>query len=64
MADKKGRDKIKLQHRVQRIVQNTKRGVKVYCNTGESFIGDKIICIVTTFSAKKLKWEPGLQLTR
>ena len=29
-------DKIKLEHRVQRIVQNTKGGIKVFCDNGES----------------------------
>ena len=60
IADKIGKDKIKLKHIVQRIVQNSKGGVKVYCDNGQSFIGDKIICTVPTFSAKKIKWEPGL----
>lgn len=53
-------EKIKLEHRVQRIVQNTKGGIKVFCDNGESFSGDKIICTVPTFAAKKIKWEPGL----
>ncbi len=35
-------DKIKLEARVERVVQDRK-GVKVYCKNGEEFIGDKII---------------------
>lgn len=60
IAEKIGADKIKLEHKVQRIVQNTKGGVKVYCDNGKSFTADKVICTVPTFSAKKIKWEPGL----
>ncbi|MGZ8517841.1 MAG: flavin monoamine oxidase family protein [Chitinophagaceae bacterium] len=60
IAEKIGGDKIKLQHRVQCVVQNTKGGVKVFCNNGELFTGDKIICTVPTFAAKQIKWEPGL----
>src|SRR5688572_26827915 len=59
MAEKIGEDKIKLQHRVQRIVQD-KLGVKVYCDDGQSFTGDKIICTAPTGAVKKIKWEPGL----
>jgi monoamine oxidase len=60
IAERIGMDKIKLQHAVNRIVQYSKGGVKVYCENGESFIGDKIICTAPTFSLKKIKWEPGL----
>jgi monoamine oxidase len=59
IAEKIGADKIKLEHRVQRIVQD-KSGVKVFCGNGQTFTGDKIICTVPTFAAKKIKWEPGL----
>ncbi len=55
-----GQDKIKLQQRVQRIVQQSKGGVKVFCDGGESFTADKIICTVPTFAAQRIKWEPGL----
>jgi monoamine oxidase len=61
IAETIGKDKIKLEHGVQRIVQ-TKTGVKIFCTSGESFGGDKIICTVPTFAAKKIKWEPGLPL--
>lgn len=59
IAEKIGTDKIKLQHRVQRIVQD-KSGVKVFCDNGQTFTGDKIICTAPTFAAKKIKWEPGI----
>lgn len=55
-----GQDKIKLQHRVQRVVQQSKGSVKVFCDGGESFTADKIICTVPTFAAQRIKWEPGL----
>ena len=60
IAEKIGMDKIKLQCPVNRIVQNTKGGVKVYCENGQVFTGDKIICTAPTFAVKKIKWEPGL----
>lgn len=60
IADKLGADKIKLQHTVQRVVQNPKGGVIVYCDNGQQFSGDKIICTAPTFAVKKIKWEPGL----
>jgi monoamine oxidase len=59
IADKIGMDKIKLDTRVERIVQN-KKGVKVYSRNGEEFTGDKIICTVPGFALRKIKWEPGL----
>jgi monoamine oxidase len=62
IAEKIGDDKILLQHAVNRIVQNAKGGVKVYCENGESFTGDKIICTAPTFAVKKIKWEPGLPI--
>ncbi len=60
IADKIGNDKIKLQHAVSRVVQNIKGGVTVYCNNGQKFTADKIICTAPTFAVKKIKWEPGL----
>ena len=60
IGEKIGPDKIQLQHSVNRIVQNTKGGVKVYCDNGQVFSGDKIICTAPTFALKKIKWEPGL----
>ncbi len=60
IAEKIGLDTIKLQHSVNRITQNSKGGVKVYCDNGQSFTGDKIICTIPTFAASKIKWEPGL----
>ncbi len=60
IAEKIGMDSIRMQHAVNRIVQNAKGGVKVFCDNGQSFTGDKIICTVPTFAAKKIKWEPGL----
>ncbi len=60
IAEKIGEDKIKLQHRVNRIVQDPKAGVKVFCENGQQFTGDKIICTAPTFAAKKIKWEPAL----
>ncbi|MEI9942872.1 MAG: NAD(P)/FAD-dependent oxidoreductase [Chitinophagaceae bacterium] len=60
IAEKIGESNIRLQHTVNRIVQTSTGGVKVYCDNGESFTGDKIICTAPTFAVKKIKWEPGL----
>jgi monoamine oxidase len=60
IAEKIGMDKIQLQHRVEKIIQNQKAGVKVICKNGEEFTGDKIICTIPTFAVKKITWEPGL----
>lgn len=60
IAEKIGMDKIKLQHRVEKIIQDQKAGVKVICKNGEEFTGDKIICTIPTFAVKKITWEPGL----
>ncbi len=59
MADELGREKIMLQHLVERVVQ-TAAGVQVFCKNGTSFKGDKIICTTPAFSLNKIKWEPGL----
>lgn len=60
IAEKIGHDKILLHHAVNRIVQNIKGGVNVFCDNGQSFTADKIICTAPTFAVKKIKWEPGL----
>jgi len=53
-----GKDKIKLEHKVQKIEQHAK--VKVTCSNGEVFDGDFIICTIPTFSAKQINWQPAL----
>lgn len=53
-----GADKIKLQHKVQKIEQGAK--VKVTCAGGQVFDGDYIICTIPTFSAKQINWQPAL----
>lgn len=58
LAARFGKDKIKLNCRVERIEQGKKN--KVYCKTGEIFEADKIICTVPTFALKKIKWDPEL----
>ena len=60
IAGKIGMEKIKLQHTVTRVVQGMKTGVTVYCDNGQKFTADKLICTVPTFALKKIKWEPGL----
>jgi monoamine oxidase len=58
LADKIGRDKIKMACKVERIVQGKK--VTVYCQNGETFEADKIICTAPTFAVRNIKWEPEL----
>lgn len=60
IAEKIGMDKIKLEHRVSRIIQSKKTGVKVVCRNGEEFTADKVICTIPTYAMKKIIWEPGL----
>lgn len=60
MAEAIGEDKIKQQHKVTRVVQNLATGVTVYCDNGEVFKGDKVICAIPTLGVKNIKWEPGL----
>lgn len=58
LAEKIGRDKIKTGYRVKKIVQGAK--VTVYCENGEHFEADKLICTAPTFAVKKMQWEPAL----
>ncbi|HTE22891.1 flavin monoamine oxidase family protein [Flavitalea sp.] len=61
MAEDAGADKILYDCTVDRIVQAEGRpGVEVICKNGQIYKGDKIICTVPTFAAKKITWEPGL----
>jgi monoamine oxidase len=60
ILDAIGGEKVKLQHTVSRIVQETKGGVTVHCDNGQLFKADKIICTAPTFAVRKIKWEPGL----
>ncbi len=60
ITDKIGNEKILTERCVSRIVQEKRGGVKVYCKNGEEFTGDKIICTAPAFTAKRIKWEPGL----
>lgn len=57
-AEEIGEEKILLKHTVTRIEQGDK--VKVYCDNGTVFEGDKIICSIPTFALKKIDWQPGL----
>jgi monoamine oxidase len=61
LADEAGAGKIRYNCTVQKILQqNGMTQVEVVCKNGETFRGDKIICTVPTFAAKKIQWEPGL----
>ncbi|MBL7766553.1 MAG: FAD-dependent oxidoreductase [Chitinophagaceae bacterium] len=58
LAEKVGKENIKLGCTVDRIVQDKK--VTVYCSNGEKFVADKLICTAPTFAVKQMKWEPAL----
>ena len=60
LAEKIGTAKIKKGYKVKRIVQGAK--VTVYCDNGEKFEADKLICTAPTFATKKIQWEPALPL--
>lgn len=60
MAAAIGVDTIKLEHRVQKVLQNSKGGVRVICTNGQEFTGDKIICTAPAFAVANIQWEPGL----
>jgi monoamine oxidase len=61
IAEDLGYDKILYDRTVHKIIQEEGNpGVGVICKNGEVFKGDKIICTVPTFAAKKINWEPGL----
>jgi monoamine oxidase len=58
LADAIGRKNIHTNCTVQRIVQGKK--VKVYCQNGEVYEADKLICTAPTFAVKNIQWEPAL----
>ena len=58
LAEKIGIDKIKTGYKVKRIVQGAK--VAVYCDNGEKFEADKLICTAPAFAVKKIDWQPLL----
>jgi monoamine oxidase len=61
MAEEAGESNIRYGYTVKKIIQQAgKSRAKVICQNGEEFEGDKIICTVPTFAAKKIKWEPEL----
>ncbi|MEZ4779399.1 MAG: NAD(P)/FAD-dependent oxidoreductase [Flavobacteriaceae bacterium] len=59
LAEKIGKEKIVLKHTVTKIVQEGST-VKVYCDNGQFFEADKLICTIPTFAMRKIDWQPGL----
>lgn len=57
-AEKIGNENILLEHTVTKIEQTSTK-VKVHCSNGKTFIADKLICCLPTFSMKKIQWLPG-----
>ncbi|MBX9785660.1 MAG: FAD-dependent oxidoreductase [Chitinophagaceae bacterium] len=62
IADKIGREKIKLNYRVQKIEQGGR--VKITCTNGEVFEADKIICSAPTQAMKTIEWLPKLPVDK
>lgn len=62
LADHIGREKIKINYRVQKIEQGA--NVKVTCTNGEVFEADKIICTVPTQAMKTIDWLPKLPVEK
>ena len=58
LAERIGKDYILLKHTVNRIVQEGT--VKVYCDNGQVFEAERIICTAPTFALNKISWEPAL----
>ncbi|HEY0354976.1 MAG TPA: NAD(P)/FAD-dependent oxidoreductase, partial [Flavisolibacter sp.] len=59
MAGQLGQEDILLDHTVTRIEQGAGK-VKIHCSNGKTFMADKVICCLPTFSLKKIQWLPGL----
>lgn len=62
LADKVGKENVKLNYQVKRIEQGN--NVKVTCTNGEVFEADKIICTIPTFALKKIEWFPALPVDK
>jgi monoamine oxidase len=59
LADEVGRENIILKTKVEKVEQK-KDGVIVYCDNGNKYEADNVICTVPTFSLLKINWEPTL----
>jgi monoamine oxidase len=59
LAEKIGKDSIKLKHRVTDISQSS-TGVTVKCHDGSKFEADKVICTIPTYSVLKMNWSPAI----
>lgn len=57
-ASKIGKEKIKLQHHVTKIIQD--KIVIIECSNGSIFECQKVICTTPTFALSKIKFEPSL----
>ncbi len=58
LADKLGIEKIKISHKVVSVDQGS--SITVRCENGESFVCDKLICTLPTYSLSKINWSPSL----
>ena len=59
LADAVGRDNIILKTKVETVEQKN-NGVIVYCDNGNKYEADNVICTAPTFSLLKINWKPAL----
>ncbi len=59
LADAVGRGNIILKTKVETVEQKS-GGVIVYCDNGNKYEADNVICTVPTFSLLKINWKPAL----
>ncbi|MBK7158667.1 MAG: FAD-dependent oxidoreductase [Ignavibacteria bacterium] len=58
LANKLGNEKIRISHKVVSVNQGS--SITVQCENGESFVCDKLICTLPTYSLSKINWSPSL----
>ena len=59
LAEAIGKENIILKTKVEKVEQKD-NSVVVYCDNGNKYEADNIICSIPTFSVLKINWEPGL----
>ncbi|MEP7146435.1 MAG: NAD(P)/FAD-dependent oxidoreductase, partial [bacterium] len=62
LADKIGKDKIKLNRKVSSV--DFSSNIKITCSNGESYECEKLICSLPTYSISRIKWTPSLPVEK
>ncbi len=63
LADRIGRERIKLQHKVVAVKQG-QTSITVTCENGSTFDCDFVLCTIPTFAIGKIRWLPELSKDR